>query len=373
MPTLFFRLHTDGTPAPGIPADAFAGPARTACWIIGGGPSLGQMPCEEIARSPVAKLGVNLAGTGVLRPNLWTSYDPSARFHRSVYLDASIVKFVHRRRAMDLVPETTFKVCDCPNLYFFDSDRERGFADFLPATRTLGASGSLPGIIDWNDSLLQAIDIAYRLGFRVLYLAGCDMHVRPSAEQVRRARKYGVEFEPLQTLDGFVRACESAGLSRDELQQLVAPAQYHFAERKSFDAAVQTDLHYFRVSQYLRLARRSLALAGVELVSVTPGSRLNDYFPYRSAQAVLSEIHAEVGCPETESTAGRYSLTGPRSPRDLGPMRDFRPHHWPQAGPRKERAEQLPAPPVDGGDARERLRAALDDLPETPVHLNEQG
>ena len=104
----FFRLETDGTKAAGIPQDAFAGPGRTACWIIGGGPSLTEMPCAEIAASPAPNFGVNLAGTGTLRTNLWTSYDPSARFHRSVYLDASIVKFVHRRRAMDLVPETTF-------------------------------------------------------------------------------------------------------------------------------------------------------------------------------------------------------------------------------------------------------------------------
>lgn len=365
--SLFFRLHTDGTTSPGIPQDAFAGPARTACWIIGGGPSLGALSCREIARSPAPKFCVNLAGTGVLRPNLWTSYDPSARFHRSVYLDASIVKFVHRRRAMDLVPETTFKVCECPNLCFFDSDRERGFGDFL--------SPEHGGIIDWNDSLLQAIDIAYRLGFRVLCLAGCDMHVRPSEAQVRLAARHGVSFEPRQTLDLFVRDCEAAGLPREELGKLAAPSQYHFDEKKSFDAAVQTDLHYFRVAQYLRLARRSIALAGVEIVSVTPASRLNDYFPHPKVTSVLSRIHEDVGCPELESTAGRYSLTEPRSPQGLGPMRDFRPHHWPDRrrhAPRDEHHAERDDD-VQLRNPRPRLRAALDELPETPVHLNEQG
>ena len=57
---------------------------------------------------------------------------------------------------MDLVPETTFKVCECPGVVFFDRDAQRGFADFLPPMPA--------GIVDWNDTFVQAIEIAYRLG-----------------------------------------------------------------------------------------------------------------------------------------------------------------------------------------------------------------
>src|SRR5262245_23167651 len=92
--TMFYRLHTDGTRTEVALADAYAGPTRTACWLIGGGPSLVELPCQAIARSPVPKFAVNLAGTRLLRPTFWTSYDPSARFHRSIYLDASVTKFV---------------------------------------------------------------------------------------------------------------------------------------------------------------------------------------------------------------------------------------------------------------------------------------
>jgi hypothetical protein len=335
---------------------------------------LSDLPCAEIARSPAAKLGINLGGARLIRPNLWTSYDPSARFHRSVYLDASIWKFVHARRAMDLVPETTFKVCECPCTLCFDRDPQRGFADFLPH----GAKG----VVDWNDTFVQAIEIAYRLGFRVLYLAGCDFHVRPSTAQIERARVAGVEYVPRELLGDFYERCSGAGVSRAELESLELPTQYHFDERKPLGAAIQTDQHYSRTAQYLRLCRRALSLAGVELVSVTPDSRLNDYFPYREADDVLAELGAAVGRPDEEPTCGLYTRVGTRTPAGVGPMRDLKPHHWKRKGepPAECAAEPAPAAnPRSDSDARVRatvarhVTAALAAVPETRVCIDEEG
>ncbi|WP_339912210.1 hypothetical protein, partial [Symmachiella dynata] len=196
MTTLFYRLTTDGRQLPAALDDAFAGPVASACWLIGGGPSLAELPHRLIDESPVPKMSVNLSGTRILRPNFWTSYDPSARFHRSVYLDPGILKFVHRRRAMDLVPETTYKVCECPGTYFFERDGQRGFHQFLSPTFT--------GIVDWADSMVQAIDILYRLGFRTIYLAGCEMRVRLSVAQLQCAAAAGIEFAPGELLRDFL-------------------------------------------------------------------------------------------------------------------------------------------------------------------------
>lgn len=362
---MFYRLHTDGTRSPVELGDLFGGPVRTACWIIGGGPSLAEAPCADIARSPVPRFGINLAGSGLLRPSLWTSYDPSARFHRSVYLDASILKFVHARRGMDLAPETTFKVCECPGTLFFDRDTQRGYQDFLsPEQRT---------IVDWNDSLLQAIDIAYRLGFRVLYLAGCDMFVAPSAGQIGRAALAGVTYTQREPLDRFFGRCAAAGIARGELEQADAPRQYHFDEAKPLAAAIQTDLHYFRVAQYLRLARRSIALAGMELISVTPCSRLNDYFRYEPVESVLDELARSIGAAGAEPTRGLYTGTGSRQAAEWGAMKDYRPHHWDRAKPAVCAGD---APAVNGEKARhpqQRLRDAVAELPEVHVGLAEVG
>lgn len=359
---MFYRQHTDGTRDAVPLGNLFSTGFPAPCWIIGGGPSLEELPVEEIARSPIAKFAMNLAGSGLLRPNFWTSYDPTARFHRSIYLDPSIIKFVHGCRAMDLVPESTLKVCEAPATLFFKRDRQRGFGDFLTPADS---------IADWQDSLIQTIDIAYRLGFRKLFLAGCEMFIPPSESLQLAATEQNVAYQPGELLRDFLRRCEKAGMRREELERHSTGPQYHFDEHKPLAAAVQTDFHYFRVVQYLRLARRSIALAGLELISVTPRSRLNDCFPFHEATVVLDSVHQITGDPAREITRGRYTQSLNRTAGTLGPMRDFPPHFWETGNPPP--AAPPPAAPPRPSASRHRLRTALAALPEIPVDLNEQG
>lgn len=355
---LFHRLSTTGSRQPILLENQYAGATRTTCWLIGGGPSLAQLPADQIAASPCPKLAVNLAGCGLIRPTFWTSYDPTIRFHRSVYLDAGITKFVHRRRAMDLVPETTFKVCECPATYVFERDGARSYDNLLDPQAT--------GIVDWSDSMVQGIDILYRLGFRRILLAGCDLHIAPSAEVVAQAKARGVDAQPGELLQDFFDRCTRAGLSGVAQRGDALGAQYHFDEQKPAAAAIATDAHYFRIAQYLRLSRRNLALHGLELISVTPDSRLNGVFPYVPAKKVLQELKAEIGDPAREPTRGLYTEQTSRS-RQAGPMRDLRspgqaPEQPPAAPPQPpaqelivEREGWVPfadrayAPPVEEG------------------------
>ncbi len=50
-----------------------------------------------------------------------------------------------------------------------------------------------------------------------------------------------------------------------------------------------------------------MGLAGLRLVSVTPGSRLNAFFPYRETREVLREIRERVGDPASEPVLGVYT------------------------------------------------------------------
>lgn len=327
QPSPFFRLATDRARREVDLEGAFAGPRASACWLIGGGPSLERLPVADIAASGVPTMAVNLAGTRLLRPTFWTAYDPTARFLKSIYLDAGVMKFLPRTRGMDLVPGTTFKVCDCPNAYFFERDAVRGYADAFSPTAT--------GILDWRDTLVQAIDVLYRLGFRTIYLAGCEMAVRPSPAQIRRAADYGVNYVPRERLRDFVRRCEEAGLSAAALDDLSVARPYHFDEWKPLPAAAATDEHYFRIVQSLRLSRRALSLAGVQLVSVTPHSRLNDFFPYRPVRRVLREIAQTVGDLRSEPVTGLYRQAVSRHRDPLTPMRDF-------PAPARKTVEQKP-------------------------------
>jgi hypothetical protein len=365
---MFFRIATDGTEICMPLAGTFCGSSRTACWIIGGGPSLTSLPTERIAASPAPKFSINLAGHGLLRPNFWTAYDPTGRFQRSTYLDASIMKFVPRGRAMDVVPGTTEKVCDSPNTYFFDRDQTVGFHDFLVRTSSPHHPHTPAGsaaITDWQDSLIQAIHIAYSLGFRTLYLAGCDMHVAPSPSWIDKAAAVGVRYTPKELLRDFQQRCIDHGLT--DTEGVTSTRQYHFDESKPLAAAIQTDLHYFRVAQYLRLSRRALALAGMDLVSVTPGSRLNDYFSSQSVETVLDRFAADIGEPASEPTRGLYTEQVRRTPDGLGPMRDFKPHHW-----NKPAVAARSISPT-GRTKQERLTRAVAAVQDIPVSIREDG
>lgn len=331
MSGLFCRINADRSENPIPLEDMFGGPFPATCWLVGGGASFNKKDAAMIEKSPAPIMTINLSGTGLFRPDFWTSYDPSVRFHQSIYLDPGVMKFVHKRRAMDLVPETSYKVCDCPNLYFFERDRERQFADFV--------SPKHKGIVDWADSFVQAIDLLYRLGFRRILLAGCEMRIPPSEKQREKAGEVGVVYESGELLREFVKRCQRAGLTESELEDLQRETQYHFDEQKSLRAAINSEFHYFRIAQYLRLSRRAMALAGLQLISVTPDSRLNDYFPYETVEEAIERIYESTGNPAQEKTRGLYQQLIDRRADFKGPMRDFKPPYDPNSSPAPEQAD----------------------------------
>lgn len=317
----FFRITTDQRVISTAWEGACAGPTLSTCWLIGGGPSLSSLPCQDIANSPAPKLAINLSGSRLIRPTFWTAYDPTIRFHRSLYLDSGIIKFLPRSRAMDLVPETNFKVCECPQTYFFDRDPFRGFSDFLSPQAT--------GIVDWADTLVQSIDILYRLGFRRVLLAGCELFLRPSQEWITRAVQKGVSYEESEPLADFSARCRKAGMNDADFRRYGLGPQYHFDEAKPFDSALQTDAHYLRVVQSLRLCRTALCAAGLQLISVTPRSRLNHFFEYQPAEAVLDRLRCEIGDPDREPTRGLYTQSTERLPMSPEWMKDVLPPRRP--------------------------------------------
>ncbi len=65
----------------------------------------------------------------------------------------------------------------------------------------------------------------------------------------------------------------------------------------------------------LRLSRKAMASAGLQLISVTPHSRLNDFFPYVPVGRILRLIDADVGSSERESVSGLLCRQEPRLPK----------------------------------------------------------
>lgn len=364
----FYRLGTDGSR---IDCDGLLGIAGgtdpTAAWLAGGGPSLAGAPLADIQNSPAPIMAVNFAGRGpdgappLLRPSLWTTWDPTPRFHRSIFLDPRITKFCQSRFRLDLVPDTGLKVADCPNTLFFDKEC-RGYGEFLDPSATK--------LLDCQDSFCQAIDILFRLGYRVLYCVGTDMRIRPSEPQIELARASGVVYENGETvwkhatddskefrsdrLKDFVEECQRKGVGEDRtavclaMEKVERESQYSFTESKSFLAAMNTDLHYWRIVQYLRLARRTLSLNGLRIVSCTPDSRLNAFFPFMDAAAAAAAIREQVGDPAEEAVNGRYRGLNQRPA--LPYMEDLSPHGWKPDKPKDcgcGKAAPAPAQPTE--------------------------
>ncbi|MEZ6047058.1 MAG: hypothetical protein R3C11_16040, partial [Planctomycetaceae bacterium] len=154
---------------------------------------------------------------------------------------------------------------------------------------------------------------------------------------------------------------------------------------KSLQAAANAEMHYFRIAQYLRLSRRAMSLAGLQLISVSPVSRLNDYFPVMSLEEAVQEIKADVGDPAQEQTEGLYRQLSDRRAAFWGPMHDYRPPVNPNDRREKPDIDALNAgkeflveqegfDPVRNKETqRERVRDEVRKMMEEPLELQEEG
>lgn len=357
---LFYRSTVGGkhTDATATLRGLYSSPKGVGCWIIGGGPSILTLPPETLAAinaSPAPKFAINLAGRGpdssgwLIKPTLWTSFDPTTSFTPSIFNDPTITKFVRKGREMDLVPGSPTKLCSCPSTFFIGRQGTVDFEDFLPTDR----------VNDSRDSFIQALSIGYLLGFREFYLVGVDMKIVPSDAQLEAwgvgrtvMWKEGAK-EPVQS-DLLKHIVETAAKAQKKTKEAIIKegeavereGQYAFCERKDLGAALHADMHYWERVQELRLAAPFLVDAGVSLLQTNFDSRLNeavcDAVYEAEISSILDTLSESVGCPKNETTVGKY--TG--KPKDYIPVyqRDVKPYRWPEqakkADPQKQALKQ---------------------------------
>lgn len=185
--TPFYRMSGEPLPLANIQRDG-------SCFIVLSGPSLAELDLSLLRRRGVFTLAVNNAAT-VVRPNAWTLVDPPGKFHEAIWRDPFVMKFVPRRwHSKPLRTRTeggTFalmkrgnellKVSDMPNVVGIERN-----AYFDPEAWLSEPS------INWGNSgkyvkrngqpkclsvLFCALKLAYALGFRVVYLLGCDFNM----------------------------------------------------------------------------------------------------------------------------------------------------------------------------------------------------
>lgn len=358
---LFYRMdimkkRTDATQ---ILKNSMSGTEKQTCVILGAGPvSNPERTAEVIKDIGVPVFACNMAGRDSdgrwwLKPNYWTYFDPTVRFPGYVFNDPTIMKFVRTGKDRDIVPESDgYKVCDSPNTYFVDSEY-RDFTDYIKDSDThINSSG---------DTMIQAIDIAYQLGYRRLIMMGCPLAVRPSLVQIEYAISLGVKYDngfvhrikkPIQKSDTGVRSdllkdfidevadmgfssnlgidpatVQQINEAKKTLSELDREQQYHFGEVKDLNAAIRTDLHYFERVQQLRMSRKCFNELGLDIYvyyDEQNRSRLEPWFQSADMSAI------DLWCSSYRSgsrVVGLYS--GQHHSHDHLPYhRDVDPYHW---------------------------------------------
>lgn len=392
---MFFRASTDGQRFDAsCLKNSCAGLDRpAACWIIGSADNLTSVECEAIQKSNLPKFACNLSGRDehgewAIKPTHWTTFDPTNRFPQSIHLDPNIMKFYRESKTLDLIPNSGYKLCDAPNAYFFESEL-RSYEDYFGQHHTK-INHSL-------DSFIQIMDIAFMLGFREMYLAGCEMKTRPSQAQIDVARSCGVVYDEIKgttaitknesgpdgtkanviqsdLLSDFVREYARLGHngSMDSavalLESLDREKQYKFNETKSLYAAMSSDQHYFDRVQYLRLSRKNIQLNGLHIVTTSKTSRLAGWFPHASVFSCATEYETQ----ERDDLKGLYS--GRQLSIDLPFHRDISPYDWGArnratkapcggCGGKKDKAEQ----------DKEKWPGIIEELIVNPPKIDEAG
>jgi hypothetical protein len=244
-----------------------------SAFLVLSGPSLNQLDLTQLSRRGIVTMGVNNSWS-VHRPTLWTGVDDPGRFIDVGWKDPGILKFVPvchwgrklRVQAADgTMRDSVFRVAQMPSVLFYRRvnhfDHERFLtADSVPWGNEAQHADSL-GIKGKRSVMLAALRVLHHLGFRTVYLVGCDFRMADD-------RKYA-----------FAETREAAAIRHNN-------ALYDALTRRFEALLPHFERHKFRV------------------VNCSPGSELA-VFERMSFDEAVAAASAECGKPIT--TQGWYT------------------------------------------------------------------
>lgn len=177
--------------------DLYAG---AAVFLVLGGPSIKTLDLSLLRRRGAIAFGINNSPS-LIRPHLWTFVDKPLKFHDAIWRDPGVMKFVPEpqiRRSIREKDRDGFRTI------------HRGGDENVPVQ-----CGEMPGVvaykrnaffrpdrwldepsINWGNSLKSSrenrnhrslntmfavLKISYWLGFRVVYMLGCDFKMQADA------------------------------------------------------------------------------------------------------------------------------------------------------------------------------------------------
>lgn len=203
-------------------------------FIAGGAPSL----LDEPALYKLAKAGISLMAmnnTATIFPagvDFWVGCDKPACYSPSILLNPKPKKFAiiaKREFKFSVDQYREYRFLDCPNIYFFGTHDKWQPKTLLKKDRDF---------VWWKNTFWVALQIAYRLGFRKVYLVGCAFNIKD------KEPAYSYDM----TLDDYQRKYNQR--LYNQTVTIMKQAKPHFDE------------------------------CGFEVISATKDSLLNEDYPY---------------------------------------------------------------------------------------------
>ena len=192
-------------------------------FLVLNGASLKDFDWEKLRRPGICGMGVNNGAHG-FRPQFWTCVDDPSRFMLSIWQDPNIQKFVPQPHFEKPIWDTdrdvlsNLKVRDFPNVLGYRRNERFQAGKWLHEdTFNWGNHQQYGG---GRSVMLVALRLAYILGFRRVYLLGCDFQmdeqnrywfdeqrtasaIRNNTDSYRRLTGYFEQLKPYFDRAGF--------------------------------------------------------------------------------------------------------------------------------------------------------------------------
>ncbi len=156
-----------------------------SCFIILSGPSTNQLNLSLLDRPNIVTFGVNNSPT-IIRPKLWTCVDDPEKFMISIFRDPLITKFIPVKKQKKRIFDNTkwamsdMIVKDCPNVIYYHRNEKFDPLTYLTEPTINWGSHKKHG--GRRSVFLAAIKICYLLGFKRIFLLGCDFHMKVNSQ-----------------------------------------------------------------------------------------------------------------------------------------------------------------------------------------------
>jgi len=217
-----------------IPVDldnSFSG----SCFIAGGAPSLLKENLELLKQPGIIVISMNNTAARV-PTDIWVCADKPKCYSEKILRDPKLMKFAMISRKDLMVGDK--KMMELPNMFFYGAtEKHFNIHNFLDPHRDIW----------WIKNVMPiTLQIAYKLGFRKVYLIGCGFKI-----------------------------------SKD--------AQYSYSTNLTDHQVNYNTRTYNNFAEKMKLLKPHFKEKGFEVVSCTPDSLLNDTYPTMSFEDAVEE------------------------------------------------------------------------------------